>query len=284
MNDSKIKIIRKMPDGEKMIVLWIGILCLGMQSGRPGILEIGDGIPFTPETLSTELDISVNTIKLGLETFSKLKMIEFFDNQTIYITNFEKHQELDRIELAREKIRLRVESHRKRKKISYNGKEHVTVTPVTCNAIELDIDQDKNKNKIDFNQFWNLYEKKIDRPKCEKKWDKLTLHEQTQILHYIPSYKNVTPDKTYRKHPATFLNNRSWENEIINNQSQTEIGSVEWEKCLQVAKAGGQGIKALDEKTKQALYSTGGLSKLRFNGNSFELNQMKNKFINCLKE
>jgi len=85
-----------MPDGDKMILLWVGILCLGMQSGKPGVLEIGDGIPFTDETLSDELDIPVNTVKLGLQTFKKLKMIEFFDNQAIYISNFEKHRNLTR--------------------------------------------------------------------------------------------------------------------------------------------------------------------------------------------
>jgi len=52
MNDSKIKMIRKMPDGAKLFELWIGLLCLGMKSGRPGCVEIGDGIPFSARMLS----------------------------------------------------------------------------------------------------------------------------------------------------------------------------------------------------------------------------------------
>lgn len=147
MNDTKIKIIRKMPDGDKMIVLWVGILCLGMKSGKAGVLEIGDGIPFTDETLSAELDIPVNTIRLGLKTFEGLKMIEFFSNQSIYITNFEKHQELDKIEIGKEKLRLRVKKSRDKKKQLLLCNDDVTVTGVTCNAIDKDIDKETDKEK-----------------------------------------------------------------------------------------------------------------------------------------
>ena len=92
MNDTKIKIIRKMPAGASLLEMWIGILCLGMKSGNPGVLEICDGIPFEPETLSAELDIDLPTVKLGIETFTRLRMIEHLHNGTMFISNFEKHQ------------------------------------------------------------------------------------------------------------------------------------------------------------------------------------------------
>lgn len=73
----------------------------------------------------------------------------------------------------------------------------------------------QKETKIEFNVFWNLYDYKKDRKKCEKKWEKLSLEKQQKIIDYIPAYNNSTPDKKYRKHPATFLNNESWENEIV---------------------------------------------------------------------
>lgn len=82
-------------------------------------------------------------------------------------------------------------------------------------------DEDENKdediinNKIDFEIFWNAYDKKRDKPKCKTKWDKLPLETQQKIIDYIPNYKLSQPDKQYRKDPMTFLNNESWENEII---------------------------------------------------------------------
>lgn len=66
-----------------------------------------------------------------------------------------------------------------------------------------------------FNDFWNLYDKKQDKPKSLAKWNKLTQSVKEQIINYIPNYKLSQPDKQFRKNPTTFLNNESWNNEII---------------------------------------------------------------------
>lgn len=69
---------------------------------------------------------------------------------------------------------------------------------------------------ISFEQFWNDYDKKVgDRKKLEKKWDALKDEERAAIIEYLPRYKKSQPDKKYRKNPETFFNNRSWEDEII---------------------------------------------------------------------
>lgn len=69
--------------------------------------------------------------------------------------------------------------------------------------------------KLSFDIFWNLYDKKIGKPKAEKKWNNLSLKDQEAILEHIPKYKQAQPNKTYRKNPETFFNNRSWEDELI---------------------------------------------------------------------
>lgn len=71
-----------------------------------------------------------------------------------------------------------------------------------------------------FNDFWNLYDKKIGREKSEKKWGKLTQSEKEKILEYLPGYIAATPDAQYRKNPETFLNNKSWNDEIISREKQ----------------------------------------------------------------
>lgn len=68
---------------------------------------------------------------------------------------------------------------------------------------------------VSFITFWDMYDKKVGKPKCEKKWDKLPVKERKAILDYLPLYKQSQPDKRYRKNPETFLNNRSWEDELI---------------------------------------------------------------------
>jgi len=67
-----------------------------------------------------------------------------------------------------------------------------------------------------FSDFWNLYDKKVgSKGKIEKKWNALSQKTKEQIIQYLPLYLKATPDKAYRKNPETFLNNESWEDEII---------------------------------------------------------------------
>lgn len=66
-----------------------------------------------------------------------------------------------------------------------------------------------------FNTWWDLYDKKIDRAKCFSKWKKLTDDERRACIAATPAYVASTPDLQYRRHPATYLNNKSWENQII---------------------------------------------------------------------
>lgn len=67
-----------------------------------------------------------------------------------------------------------------------------------------------------FEEFFDLYDKRTgDRQKLKKKWLALTDEEREAIMNYIPKYIESQPDKQYRKNPETFLNNKSWNDEII---------------------------------------------------------------------
>jgi hypothetical protein len=66
-----------------------------------------------------------------------------------------------------------------------------------------------------FDDFWEAYGKKVDRPKCEKKWIKISQGAREKIMDHVPRYVETTPDVQYRKNPLTYLNNESWNNEIV---------------------------------------------------------------------
>lgn len=67
-----------------------------------------------------------------------------------------------------------------------------------------------------FEEFWNLYDKKTgEKKKLAKKWLALTDEEREAIMNYIPKYIACQPDKQFRKNPETFLNNKSWNDELI---------------------------------------------------------------------
>lgn len=71
---------------------------------------------------------------------------------------------------------------------------------------------------VPFEDFWNLYEKKVgSREKLEKKWAALKDGERLLVMNHLPGYKEDRPDKKYRKDPATYLNNKSWNDERISN-------------------------------------------------------------------
>lgn len=99
-----------------------------------------------------------------------------------------------------------------------------------------DINIIKKKNKVSshlkistkpsFEDFWDAYDKKKgDKAKIRKKWEALGQKEREAIMAYIPLYKREQPDKTYRKNPETFLNNKSWHDEIILPQEDGSVGA-----------------------------------------------------------
>lgn len=87
------------------------------------------------------------------------------------------------------------------------------------NSSETQVKTNKNVNNENkkelFEQFWNLYNKKIDHKKCLSRFLKLKQKDIDIIFKTLPDYIKSTPDAQYRKSPSTYLNNDSWLNEII---------------------------------------------------------------------
>jgi hypothetical protein len=73
-----------------------------------------------------------------------------------------------------------------------------------------------------FDDFWNLYDKKEDKKDCVKKWNKLTQSEKELIMLYIEPYKLSLKDLQFQRNPVTFINKRTWENEITKPKSNNQ--------------------------------------------------------------
>jgi len=87
----------------------------------------------------------------------------------------------------------------------------------------------KNNNKdtlLGFEDFWSAYDHKKSKPMAQKAWKQIGVDDAllSTILHAVYAYVRNTPDKKYRKHPATWLNQKCWDDEI------TESKPVETEK------------------------------------------------------
>lgn len=73
-----------------------------------------------------------------------------------------------------------------------------------------------------FEEFWNDYDKKVgEKEKLSRKWEKVSIKDRKAIKEYIPKYKAHQPDKKFRKNPETFLNNKSWNDELIPSGAQS---------------------------------------------------------------
>jgi len=80
---------------------------------------------------------------------------------------------------------------------------------------------DKQISDIDisihhFDEFWDLYGKKVERRKCENKWKKLSKDDVDAIMQFVPIYKKSVSSQQYQKNPFTFLNSRIWEDDWDN--------------------------------------------------------------------
>lgn len=73
---------------------------------------------------------------------------------------------------------------------------------------------------IGFDDFWRVYDKKVERPAAEKAWRRIEMTDDLliKILQAAKVYAKATPDKTYRKNPSTWLNNQCWNDEVVVKQ------------------------------------------------------------------
>jgi hypothetical protein len=95
------------------------------------------------------------------------------------------------------------------------NKRQTTDKQLTTNKNYKNDKNEKNEENTSFLRFWNLYDKKIDRQACERKWNKIDSELHELIFAHVSDYVASTPQIQYRKNPETYLNNRSWENEIV---------------------------------------------------------------------
>lgn len=78
-----------------------------------------------------------------------------------------------------------------------------------------------------FALFWDEYGKKVDRKKCEAKFNKLKSDDLEKIRTHVPQYVLSKPDPQFRKNPLTYLNGECWNDEIILSQEQRDQAKLE---------------------------------------------------------
>lgn len=91
------------------------------------------------------------------------------------------------------------------------------------NKENTEYNKEKNKEKDDlFIQFWNAYNKKVGQIPALRAWKKLTADDKRKAIEGIKPYQeSMNFDKHYIKHPATYLNQRTWEDDFTDYNSKS---------------------------------------------------------------
>ena len=144
-NNKKIKQIRKLPEGDAIIGIWLQILCLAGSINDGGMVYFTQDLPYSDEMLSTEFDRPLPLMRLSLKTFVTFGMIEIV-NDIMLVSNWEKYQNVDGLEKIRESGRNRQKKFREKQiaqsenllenkdnvtlhNVSVTLQDNVTVTP-----------------------------------------------------------------------------------------------------------------------------------------------------------
>ncbi|WP_052406639.1 phage replisome organizer N-terminal domain-containing protein [Clostridium culturomicium] len=178
-DNAKIKYLRRLPDGDKIILIWVMLLTKAGKCNSNGYIFLTENIPYTPEMLAAEFDFEVSTVNLALGSLSRLNMIQQKE-ETLLVTGWEEHQNAEGLEKIREQTRKRVAKCREKQKlIPSNVTGNVTVTESNATDIERDIDID-----IDIERD-NSISKDILVPKhlvpIQEKWNSLGLSKIRDI-------------------------------------------------------------------------------------------------------
>lgn len=93
--------------------------------------------------------------------------------------------------------------------------------PKKADSVSVSDSVNDNDNKINllvFDEFYNLYNKKVNRNASMKSFKKIKFTEYDKIRKHIPIFVNSFKDKQFQPYFSTYLNNERWNDEIETKQ------------------------------------------------------------------
>jgi len=187
---------------------YITLLCLQHQKGR----------------LSKKA-IDIATPNATADVLAKFKQ----DKKGLYFNERLEKEAKKRAEHSEKQKQRAIDGWKKRKDKSHdNATALATAMPLedeikNRNRNRKDKNEDENENELilwpSFEDFWNLYDKKINKLDTEKKWNKLKQDVKELIIEHVTQYVAENTDKKFRRDPLTYLNNESWNDEIIKTKT-----------------------------------------------------------------
>lgn len=147
-DNRKIKHLRRLPDGNNIVLIWVMLLTLAGRCNSCGMIFLTENIPYTPKMLADELDFEESTVQLALKALEQLGMIQTNAAGFLSVAGWDDHQNIEGMEKIRESKRLAQARWRaKRKELPSTVDSTVDSTRYLVDHAEEDKERDKEKEE-----------------------------------------------------------------------------------------------------------------------------------------
>ena len=223
-DDEAIELIEQMPEGDAILVIWFKLLTKAGKLNDNGLFYFKENIPYTDEMLATVFKKPINIVRMAIKVFETFGMIEITDANEILIRNWEKHQNIEKLDKIRKDTRERVARYRERQKLLQDNQScnecnaECNVTVQNCNATE---EERRKKNKKEEEDIRNKIEDN-DITSEDKSSDTIT---KKQINVFVNLYNDST-----KRLPKVKMISKQRESHIKARLKNLELS--EWEKVF----------------------------------------------------
>lgn len=253
-DDKNIKFLRRQPNGDRLVIVYLQMQLKSLKT--EGLIKYDKILPSCEEEIALELDEDAAIVSSAIEQLLRLGLIEKCDDQSIYMTALQeligtetdaaervrKHRERKALQCNAPVTACNTEKDRQldlEKRdippISPTGKcddiqksqrvESLTVEMARGTGIEKPADHSTTLVEKRFLEFWNAYPKKVGKGTAEKAFKKISLTQEL-FLSILEAVKLQCQCEQWVKdcgqfipNPATWLNQRRWEDDVQPAQS-----------------------------------------------------------------
>lgn len=227
-DNRKIKQIRSLPEGDTIVVIWLKLLCLAGNINDGGLIYLTKEIPYTEQMLAAQFEVPLQVMQLSLNTFERFEMIDIIDN-ILFISNWERYQNIEGMERIREQNKLRKRRQREREKLLI---EDSHVMSRDSHATEEDIEEEKeierDKNNI-ISPKGDIADSKTDYADVVNYWNEHVL-SLPKVIKLTDTRKKAirTRIKTYGKEEIFGAFDKTENSDFLSGRTGKFTASFDW--------------------------------------------------------
>ena len=203
-DNRKIKHLRKLPDGNNIVLIWVMLLTMAGKCNSGGMIFLTENIPYTLKMLADELDFQESTVKLALSALEQLGMI-VTDGDRFSIAGWQDHQNIEGMDKIREQNRLRKQRQRDREKLALPDSHVMSrdshATEEDKNRIEEDKKKKDKPTRHKHGEYKNVLLSDEDLEKLKSEFPS----DWSERIERLSAYMAST-GKSYKNHLATIRN------------------------------------------------------------------------------